>query len=355
MRDKVLILNPGSTSTKIAVYCNDEIIHLESIQHSHEDLLPYAHVQDQKEYRLEKIQAVLDKAGIGLDELICISARGGLLHPIPGGTYEVNDQMVYEMMHPNKEHACNLGALIGKDLADRAGIKAYIVDPVVVDELWPWARMTGLKEVKRVCQFHVLNQKAIARKVARVMGKTYNDVNVIVCHIGGGITVGMHNHGKVVDVNNGLDGDGPMSPERSGGLPNADVLDLAFNHGLTYEEAYRTMVGKGGLVSHLGTNDARTVEAMIDNGDEYAKLVLETMAYQIAKEVGALATTVNGRVDAIALTGGIVYSKRVSDWITDRVSFIAPVYRYPGEGEIQALYEGAMRVVRGEEDVKIYE
>ena len=355
MKDKVLILNPGSTSTKIAVYCNDEIIHLESIQHSHEDLAPFAHVQDQKEYRLEKILNVLDKAGIKLDELICISARGGLLHPIPGGTYEVNDIMVDEMMHPKKEHACNLGALIGKDLADRVSIKSYIVDPVVVDELWPWARMTGLKEVKRVCQFHVLNQKAIARKVARVLGKTYEEVNVIVCHIGGGITVGMHRCGKVVDVNNGLDGDGPMSPERSGGLPNADVLDLAYNHGLTYEEAYRTMVGKGGFVSHLGTNDARAVEAMIDNGDEYAKLVFETMAYQIAKEVGALATTVNGRVDAIALTGGIVYSKRMADWITDRVSFIAPVYRSPGEGEIQALYEGAMRVVRGEEEATIYE
>ena len=184
MKDKVLILNPGSTSTKIAVYCNDEIIHLESIQHSHEDLAPFAHVQDQKEYRLEKILNVLDKAGIKLDELICISARGGLLHPIPGGTYEVNDIMVDEMMHPKKEHACNLGALIGKDLADRVGIKSYIVDPVVVDELWPWARMTGLKEVKRVCQFHVLNQKAIARKVARVLGKTYEEVNVIVCHIG---------------------------------------------------------------------------------------------------------------------------------------------------------------------------
>ena len=214
--------------------------------------------------------------------------------------------------------------------------------------------MTCLKEVKRVCQFHVLNQKAIARKVARVLGKTYEEVNVIVCHIGGGITVGMHRYGKVVDVNNGLDGDGPMSPERSGGLPNADVLDLAFNHGMTYEEAYRAMVGKGGFVSHLGTNDARAVEAMIDAGDEYAKLVFETMAYQIAKEVGALATTVNGRVDAIALTGGIVYSKRMADWITDRVSFIAPVYRYPGEGEIQALYEGAMRVERGEEEAKIY-
>ena len=354
MRDKVLIINPGSTSTKIAVYCDDEMIHLESIQHSPEELRPFAHVADQKEFRLKKVEEVLEKAGIGLDELLCISARGGLLKPIPGGTYEVNDAMVQEMLHPKKEHACNLGALIARELADEAGVKAYIVDPVVVDELWPLARMTGLKDVNRVCQFHVLNQKAIARKVARVLGKSYQDVNVIICHIGGGVTVGMHRKGKVVDVNNGLDGDGPMSPERSGGLPNSDVLDLAYHEGLTYERAYKTMVGRGGWVSHLGTNDAREVEKRIEEGDDYAKLVFETTAYQIAKEVGALATTVNGRVDAIALTGGIAHSKRMTDWITDRVSFIAPVYRYPGEGEIQALYEGAMRVERGEEEVQIY-
>ena len=355
MQDKVLIINPGSTSTKIAVYCNDEIIHLESIQHSNEELQPYRHIQEQKEFRLEKILEVLKKAGIELEDFICISARGGLLRPIQGGTYEVNDSMVEELLNPKKEHACNLGALIARELADRVGIRAYIVDPVVVDEMWPLARMTGLKGVKRVCQFHVLNQKAIARKVARVMGKGYGDVNVIVCHIGGGVTVGMHNHGKVVDVNNGLDGDGPMSPERSGILPNVDVLELAFHRNLTFEQAYKAMVGNGGLVSHLGTNDARTVEAMIRDGDEYARLVYETMAYQIAKEVGALATTVGGRVDAIALTGGIIYSKMMSDWITDRVSFIAPVYRYPGEGEIQALYEGAMRVERGEEEAGVYQ
>lgn len=354
MRDKVLIINPGSTSTKIAVYCNDEIMHLESIAHTNEELKPYHHVAEQKEFRLEKILEILDKAGINLEDLICVSARGGLLRPIPGGTYEVNDLMVEELLNPKKEHACNLGALIAREIADRVGVKAYIVDPVVVDEMWPLAKMTGMKGMNRACQFHVLNQKAIARKVAKALGKTYKDVNVIVCHIGGGVTVGLHNHGKVVDVNNGLDGDGPMSPERAGILPNIDVLELAYHHNLTFEQAYKALVGNGGLVSHLGTNDARQVEGMIRDGDEYAALVYETMAYQIAKEVGALATAINGRVDAIALTGGIVYSKMMADWITDRVSFIAPVYRYPGEGEIQALFEGAMRVERGEEEVQQY-
>lgn len=354
MKNKILIINPGSTSTKIAVYCNDEIMHLESIQHTNEELAPYAHVADQKEFRLTKILEILNKAGIELKDFICISARGGLLRPIPGGTYEVNDFMVQELLNPKKEHACNLGALIAKELADRVGVKAYIVDPVVVDEMWPLAKMTGLKGVNRACQFHVLNQKAIARKTAKALGKTYKDINVIVCHIGGGVTVGLHKHGKVVDVNNGLDGDGPMSPERAGILPNIDVLELAYQNKMTFDQAYKTLVGNGGLVSHLGTNDARKVENMIKAGDEYAGLVYETMAYQISKEVGALATAVNGRVDAIALTGGIIYSKMMADWITDRVSFIAPVYRYPGEGEIQALFEGAMRVVRGEEEVQYY-
>ncbi len=355
-RDKVLIINPGSTSTKIAVYNidNDEKIVETNISHSVEDLAVFDRVSDQANYRLEAILGILAQANIETKELVCVSARGGLVRPIPGGTYGINDAMCEELRAVKNEHASNLGALIGMEIMNMEDIPGYITDPVVVDEMMDIARVTGVKGINRIAVGHPLNRKAIARKTAEKIGKKYEDCNFVVAHMGGGVTVGMHAKGVVIDTNNGLNGDGPMSPERAGGLPNSVVMDLVYNSGMSESEIFKFLIGNGGFVSHLATNDAREVEKMIEEGDEYAKLVYEAMAYQVAKEIAALSVGVNGQVDAIALTGGVAYSEMITNWIKERVGFIAPVYVFPGEGEIEALYEGAKRVTTGEEEAKIY-
>lgn len=354
-RDKVLIINPGSTSTKIAVYNdNDEMVFETNISHSVEELGKFNRVSDQTEYRLDTIVNNLKEANISTEELICVSARGGLVRPIPGGTYEINDALIDELKAVKNEHASNLGALIGKNIMDKESIPGFIVDPVVVDEMIPLAKVTGIKGVNRASIGHILNQKAIARKTAEMIDKKYDESNIIVCHMGGGVTVGVHSNGKIIDINNGLDGDGPMSPERSGSIPNRDIIDMIFKKGIGEKEIFKYLVGNGGFVSHLGTNDAREVEKMIAEGNEEARLVYEAMAYQVAKEIGALSTVVNGKIDAIAITGGVAYSKMMIDWISERVKFIAPVHIFAGEGEIEALYLGAMRVIRGDEVAKVY-
>lgn len=355
-RDKILIINPGSTSTKIAVFNieTDEKVFETNISHSVEDLAVFERVSDQTNYRLETILNCLKDANIETTELVCVSARGGLVRPIPGGTYGINDAMCKELRAVEKEHASNLGALIGMEIMKMEDIPGYITDPVVVDEMMDIARITGIKDIKRVAIGHPLNRKAIARKTAKKIGKKYEDANFIVAHMGGGVTVGMHAKGVVIDTNNGLNGDGPMSPERAGGLPNSAVMDLVYKSGMSEKEIFKFLVGNGGLVSHLGINDARDVEKMIEEGDEYAKLVYEAMAYQVAKEIAALSASTKGQVDAIALSGGLAYSEMLTNWIKERVEFIAPVYIFPGEGEIEALYEGAKRVTNGEEEMKVY-
>lgn len=357
-RDKILIINPGSTSTKIAVYKNvyekENKIFETNIIHSVCELSKFNRVSDQVELRLNTILKCLEEAGVSTSEFICVSARGGLLKPILGGTYEINKLMCDELKATKKEHASNLGAIIGMIIAEKENIRAFIVDPVVVDEMMPIAKITGIKDAVRAAQGHVLNQKAIARKIAHRLNKKYEECNIIVCHMGGGVSVGIHAHGKVIDTNNGLDGDGPMSPERAGSIPNCNIMDMIFEKGMTQKEVYRQMVGGGGLINHLGTSDAKEVEKMINGGNKEAKLVYEGMSYQISKEIGSLSVAVNGKVDAVALTGGIAYSKMMTDWIVERVKFIAPVYIYPGEGEIEALFEGAMRVMLGDEKALIY-
>jgi len=353
----MLIINPGSTSTKIAVYDDDKPLFTEVLRHSAEDLAGFRNVADQFTFRRDLIVAALEAHGVELSSLAAVVGRGGLLRPIPGGTYRVSAAMLDELSRAvHGEHASNLGALLAHEIAQSAGgVSAFIVDPVVVDELEPEARLTGLPEMPRRSVFHALNQKAVARRAAADLGRRYEDLNLIVVHLGGGVTIGAHRHGRVVDVNNGLDGDGPMSPERSGALPTLGLIHLAFSWRHTLREIGRMLVGEGGFVAHLGTNDARQVEARIAAGDEQARLVYESLAYQVAKEVGRAAVALDGRVDRIVITGGLAHSELLTGWIADQVNWIAPVVVYPGEDEMGALAAGALRVLRGEEPALNYE
>lgn len=356
MKDKILVINPGSTSTKIAVFRKNCKVMEGNILHSKEELSKYNRIADQYEMRLNEIRNLLKKENISEEEFQCISARGGLLKPLSkGGTYVVNEKMCEDLRAAEHEHACNLGALIAGEMAGELNIQAFIVDPVIIDEMSELAKLSGYAGCRRKAMWHPLNQKAIARKAAALLGKEYSEISCIVAHMGGGITVGVHDHGKTIDVNNGLDGEGPYSPERSGTLPNEALLKMIFDEKKSRDEVMKCMVGGGGCTSYLHTNDARMIEQMIKNGDEKACLIYKGMAYQISKEIGALSTVLNGKIDAIVLTGGLAYSRMLTDWIRERVSFIAPVYLFPGEGEMEALNEGAYRVMNGTEDAIAYE
>lgn len=352
---RLLIINPGSTSTKIGVYEDEKPLFEETLRHDVKELAPYARIIDQYAFRKQVILDALHEKGFNLTKFSAIVGRGGLLRPIPGGTYRVNATMLEDLKSGRYgEHASNLGAILAHEIASQLNIPAFIVDPVVVDELEPLARISGVPGIERKSIFHALNQKAVARRIAREMGKRYEEVHFIVAHMGGGISVGAHKAGRVVDVNNALDGEGPFSPERAGTVPAGDLVRLCFSGRHTQEEIRRMLVGKGGLVAHLGTNDAREVERRVEEGDERARLVYEAMAYQVAKAIGAAAAVLEGRIDAIILTGGLAYSKMFTDWIARRVAWIAPVKIYPGENELAALAEGALRVLRGEEEAKEY-
>lgn len=352
----ILTINPGSTSTKIAIFQNEDPIFTETIRHSAEELSQYPHIIDQYEFRRDAILRLLDSKGYSVSDLDAVVGRGGLLKPIPSGTYIVNNRMIEDLrIGVQGEHASNLGGLIAHEIAKKVNIPAYIVDPVVVDELDDITRISGMPEIPKVSIFHALNQKAIARKAAKDMGKRYEELDLIVVHLGGGISVGAHHLGRVIDVNNALNGEGPFSPERTGGLPVMQLVDLCYSGKYTQHEMEKKIVGKGGLVAYLGTNDAQEVHKMVDNGDKKARLVYEAMAYQVAKEIGAMAVVLKGHVDAIVFTGGIAYDDMFVDWITDRIKFIGPIMRYPGEDELAALAQGGLRVLRGEEKYKVYE
>ncbi len=353
-KEKILVINPGSTSTKIAVFKDKNKILEESLKHTEEELAPFKRVADQYGFRMALIKEILLTQHIELSQLRAIAARGGLLKPLPsGGTYLVGEAMCAELTETKNEHASNLGALIGYQLGKELGIPAYVVDPVVVDELQPLARLSGLKGYDRRSIWHPLNQKAVARKAAALMGKEYSEINCIVAHLGGGVTVAAHQQGRAVDVNNGLMGEGPFSPERAGGLPNEILLDMAFDEGRSRSEIEKSLVGKGGCVSYLGTNDAREVEDLAGS-DQEARLVYEAMGYQISKEIASLGAVFNGQVDAVILTGGMAYSKMLTTWIRERVSYLAPVFLYPGEEEMEALADGVKRVLNGREEALIY-
>lgn len=353
---KILTINPGSTSTKIAVFDNEDLVFEKTLRHSSEEIGKYERVSDQFEFRKAVIEEVLEEAGVKIADLDAVVGRGGLLKPIKGGTYEVNEAMIADLkVGVLGEHASNLGGIIAKEIGNEVNIPSYIVDPVVVDEMNEIARISGIPEINRASIFHALNQKAIARRYAKESNKEYKECNLIVAHMGGGISVGAHEMGNVVDVANALDGEGPFSPERSGGLPVGDLVKMCFSGKYTQDEIKKRIKGNGGLVGYLNTNDAREVEGRIENGDEKAKLVYEAMAYQVSKEIGSCAAVLKGKVDAILLTGGIAYSKGFTAMIEDRVKFIADVKIYPGEDEMIALAQGGLRVLNGEEEAQVYD
>lgn len=350
----ILVVNPGSTSTKLAIFRGERREFEKTLLHNTDELKKFKSVSDQLNFRQEAVLGFLAEIGLKPQDFSCVMGRGGLLKPIEGGTYLVDDTMCRELLTPRKEHASNLGALIAKEIAAAAGIKAFIADPVVVDEMEPLARISGLEGAERISIFHALNQKACARKVAEHLGRNYEECALIIAHLGGGISVAAHKQGKVIDVNNTLDGDGPFSPERAGSIPMCSLLDICFRNGADKKEIQRRLVGEGGLVSYLNTNDAREVEKRISAGDGKAKLIYEALAYQVAKEIGGCAAVLKGNAEAIVLTGGLAYSKMLTEWIRERVEFLAPVLIHPGEGEMEALALAGIRVLSGSEAYKIY-
>jgi len=353
--ERLLVINPGSTSTKIAVFDDEKIIFEETLRHSTEELSKFEKIYDQYEFRKDIIIDVLNKNGIEINSLSAVVGRGGLLKPIEGGTYSVSKSMLEDLkVGVLGEHASNLGGIIANEIAQSIDKKAFIVDPTVVDEMQDLARISGMADIERKSIVHALNQKAVARRHAASKGQKYEDMNLIVAHLGGGISVGAHEKGRIVDVNNALDGDGPFSPERTGGLPVGDLVKLCYSGKYTLDEMKKKIKGNGGLVSYLGTNDAREVSEMIEKGDKEAELIYKAMAYQIAKEIGSCATVLKGKVDGIILTGGIAHDKLFTQWIKESVEFISEVYIYPGEDELSALAEGGLRVLRGEEKAKEY-
>lgn len=352
---KILTINPGSTSTKIAVFNNEELVFEKTLRHSSEEIDQYEKVSDQFEFRKNVIEETLKEGGVKLTDLDAVVGRGGLLKPIQGGTYTVNEAMINDLkIGVLGEHASNLGGIIAKQIGDEVNIPSYIVDPVVVDELNDVARISGIPELSRKSIFHALNQKATARRAAKEISKEYNKCNFIVAHMGGGISVGAHEKGRVIDVANALDGEGPFSPERSGGLPVGDLVKMCFSGKYTQYEIKKRIKGNGGLVGYLNTNDVRDVEEKIASGDKKAKLIHEAMLYQICKEIGSCAAVLKGDVDAILLTGGIAYSKLSIEMIKERIKFIADVRIYPGEDEMIALAQGGLRVLNKEEEAQIY-
>jgi len=355
MSYKLLMINPGSTSTKIGVYEDEKEILVETLRHTSEEINDFGGIFEQFNFRKEVILNVLKEKNFDINTLDAIVGRGGLLKPIEGGTYAINDAMLKDLkVGILGQHASNLGGIIANEIGKQLNVPAFIVDPVVVDEMIDVARISGMPEIERKSIFHALNQKAVAKRYAKESGKNYDELNLIVAHMGGGISVGAHMNGRVIDVNNALDGEGPFSPERSGGLPVGDLAKMCFSGKYTLEDIKKKINGKGGFVAYLNTNDAREPLKMAQNGDENARVIFEAMGYQVAKEIGKCAAVLSGKVDAIILTGGIAYGEVIVNYIKERVEFISPVVVYAGEDELLALAEGGLRVLRGQEKAKEY-
>lgn len=355
MEFKLLIINPGSTSTKIAVFDDEKEVFVETLRHSANEIEKYSSVYGQFEFRKNTILSILDEKKIDINELNAIVGRGGLLKPIVSGTYMVNEKMLEDLKTGVQgQHASNLGGIIASEIAKGLKVPAYIVDPVTVDEMEPISKFSGIPEISRKSIFHALNQKAVAKRYAKESNRKYEDMNLIVAHIGGGVSVGAHKNGKIVDVNNALDGDGAFSPERSGGVPAGDLVRMCFSGQYTKEEILKKITGRGGFVAYLGTNNGLEIEKAAIAGDERAKLIQDSMGYQIAKDIGAAAAVLDGKVDAIIITGGMAYGKPLVNYIEQKVSFISQIAVYPGEDEMLALAQGALRVLKGEEIAKEY-
>lgn len=354
MQYNILVLNLGSTSTKVAIYKNLDKVCDDTLRHPKEETMKP--LPEQIEFRLQAVSEFIESQNFVPCNIDIVSARGGVLKPIKGGTYNINAKMVSDLTERKYgSHASSLSALIADKYRKTYGSQAVITDPVVVDELIDEVRMTGLKGIERKSVFHALNQKAVARKYANDIGKNYEDINVIVCHMGGGITVGAHRKGRVIDVNDGLSGEGPLSPARTGSLPNAQFAKYIIDNRMNYDEVFERMTKQGGFISLAGTQDALELENRATNGDKTAVSIYEALAVQISKEIASRAAVLKGRVDRIIFTGGLAYSKYLMDLVRPYISFISEVTVYPGEEEMQALAEGAYRVVSGEEIMKTYE
>lgn len=353
MNYRILAINPGSTSTKIAVYENKNQLLVKTINHKIEELKIYEKIQDQFEMRKNEVLKALEENDINLNSISAIVGRGGLLPPVKSGAYLVNEEMIDRLVNrPILEHASNLGAIIAYEISKPLGINSYIYDSVSVDELTDVARLSGIKDMDRDCLSHALNSRAMAIKYAKNNNKRYDELNLIVAHLGGGISLSIHEKGKIVDIVS--DDEGPFSPERSGRVPCKKLIDRCFSGNYTHREMLKTIRGKGGFSSYLGTIDVREIEKMINEGNEYAKLVHHAMTYQISKSIGELSTVVCGKVDAIILTGGMAYSNLITDNIKKRVEFISEVCVIPGENELESLSLGILRVLNKEEDAKVY-
>ncbi len=363
---KILVINPGSTSTKMAVYDDEKPVLLRSIVHSPDELAPFGDdVINQHDYRKQLVLDELQQVGMPL-EFDAVIGRGGLVKPLEGGVYEINDLMIQDTysgiaLH---NHACNLGCLIAHDIASsinalatphHSRCRSFIADPGIVDELNDYARISGSPLMNRICIWHALNQRAIARRYAAGIGREYEDLNLIVCHMGGGISVAAHEHGRAVDANNALDGEGPFSPERAGSLPAADLIRLCFSGKYSEKQLLKRIAGKAGLNAHLGTNNVKEIIHRIENyGDKHAELILDAMIYHVAKHIVAEGAVLCGQVDAILLTGGLARSEYVVSRLRRRIGFLAPVYCFPGEDEMQALALNALDVLRGKRQAKVY-
>lgn len=355
MSVKSLIINPGSTSTKIGVFEDETLLFEETLRHSTEEIAQYATIVDQKDFRKEIILNLLKEKNFDINSLNVCVGRGGMLKPIPGGTYAVTDDLLEDLkIGKQGQHASNLGGILAREIGDSIGVPSYIVDPVVVDELAPASRYSGVPELPRTSVFHALNQKAVARRYAKETGKNYEDLNLIVVHMGGGVSVGPHKKGQVVDIFNALDGDGAFSPERAGAVPVGSLVKMCFSGKYTEKEVYKKLVGNGGFNAYCGTNDMRDVEKMVNDGDDNAKEVRDAFIQQMSKNIGAMACVLQGKVDQIIVTGGIAYDKAVVQGLKDSCEWIAPFTVYPGEDELLALAQGGLRVVNGEEKAKEY-
>ncbi|MBC1360093.1 butyrate kinase [Listeria welshimeri] len=351
----VLTINPGSTSTKLAVYQGDKVLFEETVRHTMQEFADFNNVQEQFDFRWQVLRRVIDAFGYDVNNLDAVVGRGGLLRPVAGGTYMVTEKMLADLK-TNKygEHASNLGAMLAKKLADTLDIPSFIVDPVVVDEMLPIARFSGNELIARKSIFHALNHKAAGRKIAKKLGSDYEKLNFVIAHLGGGISVAAHRQGKAVDVNNALDGDGPFSPERSGSLPMNDFLEACFSGKWNKRELHDLIIGRGGMISYLGTNSMLEVEAKVEAGDEKAIQAFDAMAYQVSKEIGACSTVLHGKIDAIILTGGLARSDLFTSKIIEQTNWIASVIIEPGEDELEALNSGVQRVLAGLEKEKLY-
>ncbi|MGN1259623.1 MAG: butyrate kinase [Alloprevotella sp.] len=350
----ILVINPGSTSTKIAVYEDEKPVMLRNIHHSPEELKQFEKITDQRTFRRDLVIRELEYLNIPMNFDIIIG-RGGLARPIAGGVYRVNEKMCMDSYNAIRKHACNLGCMIALELANGIpGCLPLIADPGMVDELDDVARISGSPLMPRIAIWHALNQRAIARRFAREYGKRYEDLNLIICHLGGGISVAVHRHGLAVDANNALDGEGPLSPERAGTLPAADLIHLCYSGKYTKEQLLKRIAGQAGLVAHLGTTNVKEIIGRIEQGDEKARLLIDAMIYQTAKTIAGDSAVLYGKVDAILLTGGIAYSDYITSRLRERIEFLAPVHIYPGEDEMQALALNALAVWRGQRELKEY-